>query len=145
MKNTRSARQSKSASPVNGSASCENSSTCNLLGGMCPVRCAEIVARADELDKTRLCRAGTLTLFMIKSTVRKIKIIDSHTGGEPTRIAIEGGPDLGLGPLAARRDKFQREFDRFRSAIVNEPRGSDGVVGALLVQPEDKTCATRVI
>jgi 4-hydroxyproline epimerase len=77
--------------------------------------------------------------------MRKVSIIDSHTGGEPTRVVIAGGPDLGSGPLAARREKFQREFDSFRSAVVNEPRGSDVIVGALLVEPVDKTCVTGVI
>ena len=77
--------------------------------------------------------------------MRKVTVIDSHTGGEPTRVVVAGGPELGRGPLAARREKFQREFDHFRSAIVNEPRGSDVMVGALLVEPEDKTCATGVI
>ena len=74
-----------------------------------------------------------------------IEVIDSHTGGEPTRVVIAGGPDLGTGPLAERRERFRREFDRFRSAIVNEPRGSDVVVGALLVPPEDASCAAGVI
>ena len=82
---------------------------------------------------------------MSKPRVHPIKIIDSHTGGEPTRIIIEGGPELGRGPLAGRREKFRREFDRFRSAVVNEPRGSDVVVGALLVEPADKSCAAGVI
>lgn len=82
---------------------------------------------------------------MITATVRKIQIIDSHTGGEPTRLIVSGGPDLGGGPLAARRERFQREFDPFRSAVVNEPRGSEVVVGALLVEPEDKACAAGVI
>lgn len=77
--------------------------------------------------------------------MHRISIIDSHTGGEPTRIVVAGGPELGDGPLAARRERFQQQFDRFRSAVVNEPRGSDVVVGALLVEPEDKTCATGVI
>jgi 4-hydroxyproline epimerase len=77
--------------------------------------------------------------------VHEIEVIDSHTGGEPTRVVIAGGPDLGSGPLAARRDRFRQEFDRFRSAIVNEPRGSDVVVGALLVPPEDMSCAAGVI
>ena len=77
--------------------------------------------------------------------MHKIAIIDSHTGGEPTRTVVAGGPDLGHGPLAGRRDRFQREFDHFRSAIVNEPRGSDVVVGALLVEPVDQTCAAGVI
>ena len=77
--------------------------------------------------------------------MRKVSIIDSHTGGEPTRIVVAGGPDLGNGSLADRREKFQREFDTFRSAVVNEPRGSDVVVGALLVEPVDKSCITGVI
>jgi 4-hydroxyproline epimerase len=77
--------------------------------------------------------------------MRKVSIIDSHTGGEPTRVVIAGGPDLGNGSLTARRDKFQREFDTFRSAVVNEPRGSDVIVGALLVEPLDKACVTGVI
>src|ERR1035437_6202328 len=75
----------------------------------------------------------------------RIHIIDSHTGGEPTRIVASGGPDLGRGPLTARRDRLQRQFDHYRSAIVNEPRGSDVMVGALLVEPEDASCVTGVI
>src|SRR3970040_2090978 len=77
--------------------------------------------------------------------MQRLQIIDSHTGGEPTRIIIAGGPDLGAGPLAARRDRFPREVDRYRSAVVNEPRGSDVLVGALLVEPEDKSCVAGVI
>ena len=78
-------------------------------------------------------------------TTHTIEVIDSHTGGEPTRVVIAGGPELGVGPLAERRERFRREFDRFRSAVVNEPRGSDVVVGALLVPPEDTSCAAGVI
>jgi proline racemase len=58
---------------------------------------------------------------------------------------VAGGPELGGGPLASRRERFQREFDRFRSAVVNEPRGSDVIVGALLTEPEDQTCVAGVI
>lgn len=74
-----------------------------------------------------------------------IKVIDSHTGGEPTRTVVSGGPDLGAGPLAERCERFRRDFDLFRSAVVNEPRGSDVTVGAILVPPEDRTCVTGVI
>ena len=77
--------------------------------------------------------------------MQKIKVIDSHTGGEPTRIIVEGGPDLGSGPLAARRERLQRDFDRYRSAAVNEPRGSDVIVGALLVEPVDPAASAGVI
>ncbi len=77
--------------------------------------------------------------------MHKIDIIDSHTGGEPTRVVVAGGPELGPGPIAERRARFQLEFDHLRSAIVNEPRGSDTVVGALLVEPQDKSCMEGVI
>ena len=77
--------------------------------------------------------------------LHRLRAIDSHTGGEPTRLVVEGGPDLGDGPLADRLERFRSQFDRFRSAIVNEPRGSDVVVGALLVEPADATCTAGVI
>ena len=77
--------------------------------------------------------------------MRKISVVDSHTGGEPTRVVVSGGPDLGAGSLADRLKIFREQHDPFRSAIVNEPRGSDAMVGALLCEPSDKSCATGVI
>jgi 4-hydroxyproline epimerase len=77
--------------------------------------------------------------------MQKIRVIDSHTEGEPTRVVLDGGPDLGRGPLSERCQRFQREFDRYRSAVVNEPRGSDVYVGALLVPPVDPDAAAGVI
>ena len=74
-----------------------------------------------------------------------IRIIDSHTGGEPTRVVIGGGPELGGGSVAERLAVFRERHDRFRSAVVNEPRGSDVLVGALLVEPVDAACAAGVI
>jgi 4-hydroxyproline epimerase len=76
--------------------------------------------------------------------LKRIQVVDSHTGGEPTRVVIEGGPDLGSGSMAERLAALRRQ-DGFRSAVVNEPRGSDVVVGALLVPPVDPACATGVI
>ena len=78
-------------------------------------------------------------------TSQRIQVIDSHTGGEPTRVVIAGGPDLGRGSMVERRAVFQEQFDRFRSAVVNEPRGSDVMVGAILCEPVDRTCVTGVI
>ncbi|HWZ64656.1 MAG TPA: proline racemase family protein [Steroidobacteraceae bacterium] len=75
----------------------------------------------------------------------RLRIVDSHTGGEPTRVVIEGGPDLGDGPLDERRALFKNRYDEFRSAVVNEPRASDAVVGAWLVRPRDPSCVTGVI
>lgn len=77
--------------------------------------------------------------------MKRVQIIDSHTGGEPTRVVIGGGPDLGPGSVADKLGVFREQHDRFRSAVVNEPRGSDVLVGALLVEPADKSCVTGVI
>src|SRR5688572_27798221 len=77
--------------------------------------------------------------------VRKISVIDSHTGGEPTRVLISGGPELRGNTMAERLGSFRKDHNRFRSAIVNEPRGSDAMVGALLCEPFDKRCAAGVI
>ncbi|HEU4869612.1 MAG TPA: proline racemase family protein, partial [Pyrinomonadaceae bacterium] len=77
--------------------------------------------------------------------LRRVKVIDSHTGGEPTRVVISGGPDLGNDALSNRVARFRNEHDDFRRAVVNEPRGSDAIVGALLCPPLDKSCVTGVI
>jgi len=75
----------------------------------------------------------------------RIQVIDSHTGGEPTRVVLDGAPPLGPGSLAEQRDRFARDFDALRSAVVNEPRGSDVLVGALLVPPHAPDCTAGVI
>jgi 4-hydroxyproline epimerase len=77
--------------------------------------------------------------------LRKISILDSHTEGEPTRLVVAGGPDLGSGPIAERLDRLRLEHDDLRTAVVNEPRGSDVIVGALLCEPVDPACAAGVI
>jgi len=82
---------------------------------------------------------------MSTELLRRVRVIDSHTGGEPTRLVISGGPDLGAGLLADRLELFRKKHDEFRSAVVNEPRGSDVIVGALLCEPVDQTCAAGVI
>ena len=74
-----------------------------------------------------------------------IRVVDSHTGGEPTRLVLEGGPDLGQGPLPERLQRFREHFDDYRSAIANEPRGSDPLVGALLVKPHRADCDIGVL
>ncbi len=77
--------------------------------------------------------------------MERITVIDSHTGGEPTRVVVAGGPDLGNGSLAERRERFRRDHDAFRACVVNEPRGSDVLVGALLVPPTRNDCVAGVI
>ncbi|APW63878.1 4-hydroxyproline 2-epimerase [Paludisphaera borealis] len=82
---------------------------------------------------------------MSRSEMRRIQVVDSHTGGEPTRVVVSGGPGLGRGSMAERLAVFRDRFDDFRSAVVNEPRGSDVMVGALLCEPTSPEAAAGVI
>ncbi len=82
---------------------------------------------------------------MTDSGCQRIRVIDSHTGGGPTRLVISGGPDLGDGTMLERLECFRGKNDCFRSAIVNEPRGADVMVGALLCTPADPACMAGVI
>ncbi len=77
--------------------------------------------------------------------MQRIRVIDSHTGGEPTRIIVEGGPDLSSGSMSDRLIRFREQFDDIRCAVINEPRGSDVLIGGLLCEPDDPTCAAGVI
>lgn len=77
--------------------------------------------------------------------LRRVPFVDSHTGGEPTRLILADGPDLGRGPLAERAALLRSRHDAFRSAVVEEPRGSAVLVGALLVEPHDLGCQVGVI
>lgn len=74
-----------------------------------------------------------------------MKVIDSHTEGEPTRVVIDGGPDLGSGTMAQRLERLSNDYDTFRQAVILEPRGSDVLVGALLCPPHESGCDVGVI
>ena len=74
-----------------------------------------------------------------------MQVIDSHTEGEPTRLVVAGGPDLGSGSLAERRRRFSQRHDAVRTFVLNEPRGFDAVVGALLCEPSVPDCAAGLI
>ncbi len=80
-----------------------------------------------------------------RAGTRRVRVIDSHTEGEPTRVVVEGGPPLGEGSMASRRDRFRDQYDDFRRAVVTEPRGSDTIVGALLLEPTDPAHTTGLI
>ncbi|WLH10433.1 4-hydroxyproline epimerase [Pseudomonas hefeiensis] len=77
--------------------------------------------------------------------MKRITVIDSHTGGEPTRLVTDGFPDLGQGSMAERRQRLATQYDAWRTACVLEPRGSDVLVGALLCEPQDPSACAGVI
>jgi 4-hydroxyproline epimerase len=75
----------------------------------------------------------------------RIHVVDSHTGGEPTRIIVSGGPQLPNGNVSEKLQTFEREYDYLRRALVNEPRGSEVVVGALVCDPVNDGSTAGVI
>jgi 4-hydroxyproline epimerase len=75
----------------------------------------------------------------------QLRVIDSHTEGEPTRVVTGGGPELGSGTMAERAARFRAGHDRLRSAVCNEPRGHQAMVGALLCEPHEPDCCCGVI
>jgi 4-hydroxyproline epimerase len=77
--------------------------------------------------------------------MKRIHVIDSHTAGEPTRIIVSGGPSLEGGSVTEKLEFLRQHHDVFRSAVVNEPRGSDVLVGGMLVEPADKSCVAGII
>jgi 4-hydroxyproline epimerase len=91
------------------------------------------------------CKGKLAIEYTSVTAASEIHVIDSHTKGEPTRVVTGGGPDLGTGSLAERVRRFATDHDDFRSTVVNEPRGSDVLVGALLLDPVAADCATGVI
>jgi 4-hydroxyproline epimerase len=78
-------------------------------------------------------------------TTPTIRIIDSHTAGEPTRVVVAGAPDLGAGSMAERLAQLRERHDWLRTALVCEPRGAEWMVGAVLQKPIDSSCVAGVI
>jgi 4-hydroxyproline epimerase len=77
--------------------------------------------------------------------LERVRVVDSHTGGEPTRIIVAGGPKLPCDSMAARLEEFRRNHDHLRHALVNEPRGSEVIVGALICEPVNPGSTAGVI
>ncbi|MGV8918638.1 MAG: 4-hydroxyproline epimerase [Pseudomonas sp.] len=77
--------------------------------------------------------------------MKRIRVLDSHTGGEPTRLIIDGFPDLGSGSMAERRQMLAEQFDDWRATTMLEPRGNDVLVGALLCPPVNPEACAGVI
>jgi len=84
-------------------------------------------------------------MSIIHENTDGVRFVDSHTGGEPTRIIVAGGPELGTGTLTERLEVFRNRFDDFRKAVVLEPRGSEELVGGLLVEPHEPDCSAGIL
>ena len=79
------------------------------------------------------------------SSVFNFKIIDSHTGGEPTRMVYNGFPDLVGDTIQDKLQSFKQNFDHLRQSIILEPRGNDVLVGALLLPASNPKATAGII
>jgi 4-hydroxyproline epimerase len=105
---------------------------------------SKVKKQSDDKDVSNVVNKNWST-FPFMTFARRISIIDSHTAGEPTRLVLDGMPDLGNDSLACRLERLRTKFDDFRTAVVNEPRGHDVIVGAMLCEPHDPACDIGVI
>jgi proline racemase len=65
-----------------------------------------------------------------------LSTVEMHTGGEPTRIIVDGWPRFESADLLGKRREAKARFDHLRRGLMHEPRGHDGMYGALLVEPD---------
>ncbi|MDA1017604.1 MAG: proline racemase family protein [Planctomycetota bacterium] len=77
--------------------------------------------------------------------MQTLEAVDTHTGGEPTRVVFRGGPDLGSGSMSERLQILRDGNDWLRTTLILEPRGSDWIVGALLQEPVDPASVVGII
>jgi proline racemase len=94
---------------------------------------------AERIDLDRAATAGN------NLAMETIECVDSHTGGEPTRLVLSGFPDVSGLPLPQAVTVLRQRHDRYRKATVCEPRGSDVLVGALLLPPVNAGSLASVI
>jgi len=78
-------------------------------------------------------------------TPTAIKVVDSHTEGEPTRVVVDGWPVPAGATMEERRDALRDNWDHVRRAVVCEPRGHSAIVGALLTPPVNEGSLCGVI
>ncbi|MBK3442874.1 4-hydroxyproline epimerase [Pseudomonas lactis] len=67
--------------------------------------------------------------------MKRLHVIDSHTGGEPTRLVMSGFPALVGDTIADQLEHLRTHHDQWRRACLLEPRGNDVLVGALYCAP----------
>ena len=63
------------------------------------------------------------------------KAIDTHTVGEFTRIILSGFPPLKGDTMIERKNYLAKHYDKYRTALMFEPRGHHDMFGALLTDP----------
>jgi trans-L-3-hydroxyproline dehydratase len=74
-----------------------------------------------------------------------ISTVEMHTGGEPTRIIVDGWPAFSGKTLLDKRREAKERFDHLRRGLMLEPRGHDGMYGALLVEPDHPAADLAVL
>ncbi|MGD9028620.1 MAG: proline racemase family protein [Anaerolineae bacterium] len=60
--------------------------------------------------------------------------VDTHTGGEPTRVVVAGVPFL-RGTMPEKRRQLQEGYDFIRTTLMHEPRGHADMFGAMILEP----------
>ncbi|MEM7245526.1 MAG: proline racemase family protein [Acidobacteriota bacterium] len=75
----------------------------------------------------------------------RLEVVDSHTEGEPTRVVIDGWPELASTTMKDRRREMAESHGELMRGVVAEPRGHEAVVAALLTEPVSEGAAAGVV
>lgn len=76
---------------------------------------------------------------------RFISVVDSHTGGDPTRIMVGGLPFIKGKTMIEKAEYFEKNFDNIRKMLLREPRGHRDMFGAALVEPVTENADLGII
>jgi len=82
-----------------------------------------------------IVKTDSLVSCLLQQYPDRLLTIDSHTGGEPTRLIVGGIPPLPGDTVAQKRRHFMREWDHVRLQLTREPRGHRDMLAALVTEP----------
>jgi len=82
---------------------------------------------------------------MTMKLTNSVFVVDSHTGGEPTRVVVGGLPKIKGNSVPQKRDYVRSEMDYLRKFLCHEPRGHPNMYGAMLTEPSSKEADFGVI
>jgi len=80
-------------------------------------------------------RVKRLTQTLLQKTQDSIVCVDSHTGGEPTRLVVGGLPEIKGKNITEKSKFFEQNYDHLRTVLTAEPRGRKAMHALILCPP----------
>lgn len=68
-------------------------------------------------------------------TERMLTVIETHSSGETTKVVTRGFPKLVGNDMWEKTLYCQKHYDHLRKALMMQPRGFSGILGAIITEP----------